>query len=343
MRFLTIAQIAFKNLELLLRDVLKLQMRPYKLLLELTDYCNSKCKTCHIWKNNGELKNEIRIEELEPVLQDYGRNLLWVALSGGEVTLYRDFNKLVKLLEKHCPNLRIVSFTTNALKPEKVVEFAQRIKSAGYDLFVNVSLDGDKATHDHVRGVEGNFELAEQTLRLLVKNGIQAHYGLTVSEHNQEFIQQKLAFEIKSIRAFSFEHSGGIYKTDSAADSGMMTAAIQKISGLYRVKSPGELVEAIYIALAKKFFGANKSKLPIPCEVVSTSLHIRPNGDIKPCMYLPALGNIKTDLLTGVLQTSKASVAHQKAQRGDCEKCWMNCYAPHSIMRHPIKALLECF
>ena len=200
MRFSTILIIILRNIELALRDVFRLRFRPYKVLLELTDHCNSKCKTCEIWKPGSEKKNEIKVKDLEPILQEYGANLLWVALGGGEVTLYKDFDRLIDLLGAHCPNLRILTFTTNALMPEKVLEFAQKIKSRGYDVFITISLDGDKKAHDFIRGVDGNYEKAQGVLEQLNTQNIWSHFGLTVSGFNSEYIEKNLQHDIENIR-----------------------------------------------------------------------------------------------------------------------------------------------
>ena len=339
MRISTVVIIIFKNIELALRDLFGLGLSPYKLLLELTDYCNSKCKTCHIWKTGESAKLQINTGQLEPVLREYGRHLLWVALSGGETTLYPECDKLVELLSLHCPNLRIVTFTTNALQPQKVLELAIKLKKAGFDLFVTISLDGDEKTHDHIRGVNGNFQLAQKCMQLLQQNKIWTHFGLTVSALNRDYILN--GGEMAKTRAFSFEHSGGIYKTDSVISD--MSPSIRKIKSDYKIRQLGEIVEYLYLVMAEKFFAPGEKKLPVPCEVLATSLHIRPNGDITPCMYLPSIGNIKDTTIGKALATTEAQKLRNRALTGDCHKCWMNCYAPHSIMRHPWISLKNLF
>ena len=338
-RISTIFLLILRNIELLWRDLFKLDFRPYKLLLELTEYCNSKCQTCYIWKNDGPPKQEINLEDLERLLADYGKNLFWVSLSGGEVTLYKNFDELILLLKRYCPNLKIVTFTTNALKPEKSLACALKIKEQGYDTFVTISLDGDEKTHDFVRGVEGNHRLALKTHQLLTDNRITTHFGLTISRFNLDFFKNLSTEDFTNYRAISFEHGGGIYKTASGAGAQALLPAIDKVIDLYKVKKISDLIEFIYIKLARLFFSEGKEALPIPCEVIASNLHISPKGEIKPCMYLPALGQIKTDRLSQVLKSPLAHDLRTKALKGQCEKCWMNCYAPHSIMRHPIKSL----
>ncbi|MGZ3691153.1 MAG: radical SAM/SPASM domain-containing protein, partial [Pseudobdellovibrio sp.] len=322
-----------------IRDLFKMEYRPYKLLLELTEYCNSKCQTCYIWKNDGSPKQEINLKDLESVLRDYGSNLFWIALSGGEVTLYKNYDELIQLLKKHCSNLKIVTFTTNALKPQKALDCALKIKEAGYDLFVTISLDGDEATHDRVRGVQGNYKTAMQTQELLLQNKIFCHFGLTVSRFNLDYLKNLSVEKFRDYRAISFEHGGGIYKTETSEAEGFPVSAVERVNELYAARQFSDVVEAIYLKLAQIFFSDKKSALPLPCEVIATNLHISPRGEIKPCMYLPPLGRIEKDTISQVLKTTQAKALREQALKGQCEKCWMNCYAPHSIMRHPLLSI----
>ena len=341
MRFSTILIIILRNFELAIRDLFRLQYRPYKVLFELTDHCNSKCKTCDIWKSDGEKKNEIKVKELEPILEEYGANLLWVALGGGEVTLYKDFDRLIDLLAARCPNLRIVTFTTNALLPEKVLSYAQKIKDKGFDVFITISLDGDKKTHDIIRGVEGNFEKSKSVLVQLTKQNIWSHFGLTVSSFNSEYIEKSLQDDIGKIRSFSFEHAGGIYKTAGQPNEKSIIKSLKTICRIYKIRSLGEIIEYVYIVLAGTFFKSGRKTVPVPCEVIASSLHIRPNGDISPCMYLPKIGNINTGSFSEILSLPATKILRNRAQNTECNKCWMNCYAVHSVMRHPVLSFIE--
>ncbi len=338
-RLSTIFFLVLRNLELVWRDLFKMDYRPYKLLLELTEYCNSKCQTCYIWKNDGTPKQEINIQDMQAVLEDYGPHLFWIGLSGGEITLYKNFDELILLFKRYCPNLKIVTFTTNALKPEKALACAQKIKEQGYDLFVTISLDGDEKTHDFVRGIDGNYNLALKTQKLFNENNIVSHFGLTASRFNLDFFKNLTPEQFQDYRAISFEHGGGIYKTHEGAAANVLMPSIERVIELYNLKHVSDLVESVYLRLAKIFFASDKQDLPVPCEVISSNLHISPKGEIKPCMYLPSLGEIKTNRISEVLKSQQAKDLRNRALKGQCEKCWMNCYAPHSIMRHPIKSL----
>ncbi|HUP56338.1 MAG TPA: hypothetical protein VM598_02725, partial [Bdellovibrionota bacterium] len=96
MRLGTIAKVALRALEVRFRGAFGLRLRPYKALLELTSECNSRCTTCDIWKTPAAVaKADIGLAEIEKFLEGFGNDLVWLALSGGEVTLVEHFPEVV--------------------------------------------------------------------------------------------------------------------------------------------------------------------------------------------------------------------------------------------------------
>ena len=81
-------------------------------------------------------------------------DLLWLSLSGGEVTLVKYYYDLIDEAVKTCKNLKILAFTTNALSINRAYEYAMYAKSKGLDVLITISLDGDEKVHDQSRGVK---------------------------------------------------------------------------------------------------------------------------------------------------------------------------------------------
>ncbi len=322
---------------------LGLRLRPYKLLLELTYDCNSRCGYCAIWKTpHGKKKHEIGLSDIERLFRASGTDIAWLALSGGEITIYEDFAPVIALAKKYCPALRILTFTTNGLLPEKAVEIAGCARDAGFDTFVTVSLDGDEETHDRLRGIPGNHALAWRTYRLLKSNGFTAHFGLTLSEKNERFVHERYRELRDEIKAVTFVHGGGIYGQATRVDVHAIARSVRTILREYRVASPGEFVEKVYLKLALVFFDHGRSKNVVPCGVGHTSLHARPDGSVGHCMFMPALGNLKSETLDQIVNSSGSKAMLGEIARGNCPRCWINCYAPHSMLLRPLKTLLAC-
>lgn len=347
MKLKTILKIIYINFKIIFKQYFlkNAYPTPYKALIQLTNDCNSKCKSCHIWKINIQdpaLKaTELNPEQYELFLKTSGSHLYWLSFSGGEISLYDNFDKLIKLISLHCPKLAIITFTTNGLMPEKILLLSKMIKESlpQCDFFVTISLDGNKETHDKIRGIPGNYELAILTQSLLKKIKINTYFGITVSHMNNDFImslEPKGEFKFKAINLI---HDGGIYNRSLNPAKKNVLKSLIKIKKLYKIRSLGEFIEFIFIKLSITFLKHERAENLIPCEVINTSIHITPYGDVMPCMFMPSLGNIKEQSIQEILSSKKTKIELENIKNNKCPKCWMNCYAPHSMMRHPFKTL----
>lgn len=319
------------------------RIRPYKLLIQMTNDCNSRCSNCLIWTINKKAPqrkdSELTIREYERIFSACGKDLVWLALSGGEVTMSPHFKDAIDIACLHCPNLKLLTFTTNGLLPDVVVEYARYIRTKQKDLFVTISLDGDEALHDQIRGVKGNYKLAREAFAKLRGEGFNVHFGITIHERNSDFIVENYSSTAKETKAVSLSHSQGIFQTGVPIQKRKIFRALEVVTKHYLKRTAGEWIEFAYLKLGLTFIASDRKVVPLPCSVLSASLHIMPDGDVRPCMYLPSLGNIKHIPLNEILAGKKARQARERIRKLDCPKCWMNCYAPHSIMQHPLKAL----
>lgn len=318
---------------------------PYKVLIQLTNECNSRCKSCHIWKiniNAPEIKkSELRPDEYNDFFKSHGRHLYWIALSGGEISLFENLDELLNLIAKHCSKLCIFTFTTNGLLPEKILEISKNIKLIlpKCDLFVTVSLDGNEKLHDSLRGIKGNYQLAHKALNLLKAEQINAQFGLTLNNDNSDYLLNLSDDDQLPAKAISIVHSDGIYHRQFSISNISLSKALLKLKTMYKIQSLGEIVEYLFIKLGITFLQDDREKMSIPCEVINTSIHLTPYGDVLPCMYMPSLGNIKKENINDILISKKTKTELERIKNEQCPNCWMNCYAPHSMMRHPIKTL----
>ena len=62
------------------------------------------------------------------MFKSINRNLLWLSLSGGEVTLVKYYYDLVDLAVKECKKFKDIGIYHNALAVNKAIEFAKYAK-----------------------------------------------------------------------------------------------------------------------------------------------------------------------------------------------------------------------
>ena len=75
---------------------------PYKLTYATTYWCNYRCQTCNIWKMKP--KDEMKLEEIRTFFKK-AQHFLWVDLTGGEVSIRKDFVDICEAVVAGCPNL----------------------------------------------------------------------------------------------------------------------------------------------------------------------------------------------------------------------------------------------
>jgi MoaA/NifB/PqqE/SkfB family radical SAM enzyme len=349
MKYRTIVKVILKNIKAWTLKFFGLghKVRPYKILIQTTNDCNSKCHYCHIWKinkDNPELKKqELNINDYENIFKDINTELIWLALSGGEITISEHITELILLAKKHCPSLSFITFTTNGLLPKKVLEIALFIKDLNLDCFVTISLDGDEKTHDQLRGIPGNFNKVMQTQDLLKKAGIKTYLGITLNEENNDFIKNHYQQYKHDLKSITFVHSEGIYNVKNKKDDLIIIDSLKHIYKNFKISGMADIIEKIYLKLGIIFLLRNRKENIIPCDAGSSSLHISPRGEVSPCMFLPESGNIKSTSLENILQSKTFHEHKRRARQAECSKCWLNCYAPHSIMKSPLKSIFNSF
>jgi len=129
---------------------------PVNVTVSVTNLCNSRCKTCFIWRlyrEKPELRErEFKTWEFERVFESLGRNPVWFTISGGEPYLRSDIVEICTAAYEYC-SPRVMTIPTNALLPRLVEEKTKGIleRCEGVKLVVNLSLDGVGVRHDEIR------------------------------------------------------------------------------------------------------------------------------------------------------------------------------------------------
>lgn len=155
---------------------------PLYVVWETTLDCNARCVHCYsdaifgrspddrFWPTEDSLR---LIDELA----DAG--VIILALSGGEVLLRRDWEKLVR---RGVERGMRVTLATNGLRVTPAV--ARALRDSGI-WNVSVSIDGAQAsTHDAIRGVPGIFDTACRAVRLLSGEGVRTTVNFTPMKTN---------------------------------------------------------------------------------------------------------------------------------------------------------------
>jgi MoaA/NifB/PqqE/SkfB family radical SAM enzyme len=270
------------------------RLLPMNLTCSLTYRCNSRCRTCNVWKKQAK---ELGLEEWERVFASLGRAPYWITFSGGEPLLRTDVVPIVQSAYSHC-RPAIINLPTNGLLSERIVERVAAITEhcPESQIIVNLSLDGWGEKHDAIRNIPGNFGRAMETyqgLRGLAEPNLTIGIHTVISKFNVDAIPdlyervQSLApdsyiTEIAEERVELDTIGSGI--TPSAESYGQ---AIQFLCAQMEKRQSGGVAQvaqafrARYYALVQTWL--RERRQPIPCYAGWASAQISPDGDVWLC------------------------------------------------------------
>jgi radical SAM protein with 4Fe4S-binding SPASM domain len=324
---------------------------PFKLTFCLTFWCNYRCQTCNIWKMKP--RDELTLDEIRRFFRRSNR-FVWVDLTGGEVTLRKDFPDIVSTVIDECPDLLLLHFPTNGYLTDKVVA-AAHAATAGRGgrrrpekLIITVSTDGDEATNDAIRGIEGGWRRQLETFRQLrAMPGVEVVLGMTLSGANVDHFPDAFAAakrEIPDLRPDEFHvnvvHESPHYlgNTDLGLRSGVDRERLAKAIEQYaeargRSASPVGYLERSYLKRMRQYLETGKT--PMRCHALSASCFIDSWGNVFPCtIYDRKIGSLRdVDYdLARLWNTPEADRLQREIWNYDCPQCWTPCEAYQSIM-----------
>ncbi len=155
------------------------------LSIELTNFCNLRCKHCY-----GEFSKNVSIEyisfeHIQNILEELGGlHTKKIALTGGEATLHPDFINIALLFLEKGFDLTILTNGYNCIAIEDLLK-----KSKDYHYTIKVSLDGIDDVHDLIRGKKGTFIHVKETIKnILQYQNITLYISTVIMKQNVDFI-----------------------------------------------------------------------------------------------------------------------------------------------------------
>ncbi len=321
---------------------------PFKLTLCLTFRCHHRCACCAIWSRDAG--DEMDADQLDRLFASAG-SVSWLDLTGGEVIARRDLEAIARSVHRRLDRLALLHFPTGGMQPERVVEAARLFtREGGPRVVISVSVDGPPALHDQLRGVDGAWEKAAQSLTLLRQvPGVQAFAGMTLQPGNIDAIDACVAALAGRLPGFShsdlhvnYLHRSGHYFGNLdllPADSARITSALRAFNA--HKGSPVEpygLIERLYLSLAPQHLATGRS--PIPCRSAELSAYIAPDGTVHPCTIddrpIGRLADYNFDLRALWVNSERRHLQREVAA-DRCPGCWTPCEAYQTLLTSPVQ------
>ncbi|QQR90687.1 MAG: radical SAM protein [Myxococcales bacterium] len=307
----------------LAKDIVQRQVRrssPLSAMLELSDRCNEVCVHCYqIHGQKGEM-DTLEVKQLMDQLAELG--VLFLTLSGGEVTLRKDFLELVAYAraKQFC-----VTIFTNGLRVDQSMA-KQFAKLAVHE--VQISLySPDAQKHDTITGVKGSWNKTVDAIRYLVAEKVSTLVKTPAMKENVH----DYASYVELVESLGARHMVG--EGISAREDGD------------RAPSEHDLDHEDIIALRKaRGTAAQDRHIPIthaPCGACQQSVHIEANGEIRPCTQLQVpLGDARQDRLSDVYAEGSEVKFIRSLRWADIHGC-RDCDLRHYCKRCYASALAE--
>ena len=291
------------------------QTRPLYVVWEVTLRCDLACRHCGSRAAVARPDELSTAECLDLIEQMAALSVREITLIGGEAYLREDWLELVRAIRAHdiaC------SITTGGRGID--AERARLAAEAGLQS-VSVSIDGDEATHDRLRGVNGSYQSAIEALKQLRAAGLKVGVNTQINRLSID----KLSHVLETVAALGI-HGWQLQLTTAmgrAADEPEVLLQPHDLLRLFpQLAQLKERSQQLGVRLWPGnnigYFGPYEAQLrgTLPrghmasCGAGRSTIGIEADGSIKGCPSLPSEawtgGNIRDDKLAEIWERGKA-------------------------------------
>ncbi len=268
---------------------------PFSYVFLLSTKCNSRCKTCGLWKVPSH--DELSLNDWLKVIESIGNRAAWVTVTGGEPFMIPGIDKILcTVLQKTKP--MVLCIPTNASMPPTIYKTLGRVlvTPGKYELIVNISVDEVGEKHDQIRGLTGGFAKVLETVKVLRRLRArfpQLRIGINtvISEwnidridkiHNYVFTQIRPddhIFEIAQERVELNSSNVGLGLTDLRVVKFLRQLSAENRMAAFRKRG----VSAFKAISRARYYISILHQKEARCNAGLLSCQIMPNGDVVDC------------------------------------------------------------
>ncbi len=296
------------------KAIIKKNQLPSYFIYFPTNRCNLSCSHCFYHDSLNKRFNELSLAEIDSFTKTMDP-LLNLVLTGGEPYLKHDIAQIVRIFYENT-KVPILTIPSNGWYLEKMNRQIRNMMNWCPELILNqlISIDGLQEDHDKIRGVNGSFKKALNSIEFI--RGLQKEFERinigTITTFTSEN-QNKMKDIVKGIYELARPDNIAINlirgdpkeKVNMNLNMKLYQEAVEyrdnlfyskKMSGHIRFKGD-KIATAGRIVLnnmVKKIF--EKNKYQMPCYAANISGVMYPEGQVYPCEILNKshlIGNIR--------------------------------------------------
>lgn len=265
-----------------------------------TNRCNSRCRTCNIWKKKPKTDLDPRIIKGilgGKVVSRYSM----LELTGGEFILHPEYREILSLLNHARINWYVL--LSNSILANQLINTVREYGVKN----ISLSLDGPPGTYEETRGVD-NYSNVEKVVKELSGDNVRISIDYTVSPLNS---RDDLKHVMRFCARYGVALNVGYYTNVEYYD------AQEPPDKLYNVQ---DLMSDPYHRLYPIWASGN---LKMPCLSIFLRPVIRPNGDVELCESRETkLGNLYEQNLEEIWSSKRTRMLQRRYV--SCNACWLD-------------------
>jgi MoaA/NifB/PqqE/SkfB family radical SAM enzyme len=326
-------------------------MLPFSLVISVSYRCNSKCRTCDVWRKPND---DLTLHEWDRVFSNIGRGSLYFTFTGGEPFMRKDTAAMALAAYEHC-RPAVITIPTNGILTRAIIKQTDELCAGAptAKIGINLSLDEVGERHDQIRMVPGNWKKALETwqeLKALQKK----HKNLVLTNHTVisnfnidrffeiyaglEFLEPdsyitEIAEERVELDTVGWDLTPLAEKYGPVADFLSQKAEERSGRGFARIT---QAFRAEYYQLAKRTLYEHRQV--IPCYAGWASCQIAPNGDIwSCCIRAEPVGNLRDHdyNLNRVWRSERMADLRRSIYRQECNCPMANASYANMLLHAP--------
>ena len=265
-----------------------------------TNRCNSHCKTCHIWSSKP--KRDLSLEVVKDVLNSkVVSSITNFGLEGGEFILHPQFREIIRLLSG-----RNYILLSNGVLDNRLIEIVKQYNVQ----HIHLSLDGNKATHKNIRGIDNYDNVVRIIKELSGRTKISVVFTISPWNSLEDFLHVKDLCEKYNVR-FTYTIYDDFFLFD-------IKEKIIRENFLTENNTFG--FHDYYLDFYKNWV---EGETKLPCLSIANRIVVFPNGDIPLCSKKNiVLGNLYNNTLDEIWNCDRTK--RLQRQYRYCNDCWIS-------------------
>jgi radical SAM protein with 4Fe4S-binding SPASM domain len=308
--------------------------------------CNCRCVMCDIWRIRQV--RQITCDDLRPHLDSIRRlQVRWVVFSGGEPQLNAGLPELARMLRQE--GIRITLLTAGLLLEKHAAEVITFVDD------IIVSLDGPSGLHDRIRNVPDAFARLARGIAAVrvLRPDFEISARTTVQKANFKYLRQAVetarSLGLNSISFLAADLTSSAFNRSEPWDSARQHEIALTAGELEELEDEVEaLIDECAADISGGFIREDALKLrrlvshfaahlglaeavAPHCNAPWVSAVVEADGEVRPCFFQPAIGNIGEQPLFEILNGPRAMEFRETLdipRNPICRRCVCSLYVP---------------